>query len=87
MYQTPATTRSNTEVRLTPTEFTRFCPGSQGGAEWNGPAYSPQSNLVYVPEIDWCTSVNLAQISAMKGSTGKPWSGSLDSSFGKQGSC
>lgn len=38
IYQTPATTRSNTEARLTPTEFTRFCPGSQGGAEWNGPA-------------------------------------------------
>src|SRR5690348_14551273 len=27
----------------------------------------PQQNLIYVPEIDWCTSVKLARLSAMKG--------------------
>lgn len=83
-YQTVATTRDNVNAPLTPANFTRFCPGSQGGAEWNGPAYSPEQNLVYVPEIDWCTSVKLAPISEMKGAPGKPWNGSYDSSFGKQ---
>ncbi len=83
-YQTVATTRENVNAPLTDAKFTRFCPGSQGGAEWNGPAYSPQQNLVYVPEIDWCTSIKLATLSAMKGTPGKPWNGSHDSSFGKQ---
>lgn len=83
-YQTVATTRENVSTPLTDTKFTRFCPGSQGGAEWNGPAYSPQQNLVYVPEIDWCTSVKLAPLTAMKGAPGKPWNGSYDSTFGKQ---
>lgn len=83
-YQTVATTRENVEAPLSSTDFTRFCPGSQGGAEWNGPAYSPRHNLVYVPEIDWCTSVKLAPISAMKGAVGKPWAGSHDGSFGTQ---
>ena len=83
-YQAVATTRENVNAPLTDTKFTHFCPGSQGGAEWNGPAYSPQHNLVYVPEIDWCTSVKLAPLSSMKGERGKPWSGSHDSSFGTQ---
>lgn len=83
-YETAATTRENVNAPLTDAKFTRFCPGSQGGAEWNGPAYSPQQNFVYVPEIDWCTSIKLAPLSAMKGAPGKPWNGSYDSSFGKQ---
>ena len=36
-----------------------FCPGSTGGAEWNGPGYDPQNNLIYVGEVDWCTTVTL----------------------------
>jgi alcohol dehydrogenase (cytochrome c) len=83
-YQTVATTRSNVDTPLTTAAFTRFCPGSQGGAEWNGPAYSPEENLVYVPEIDWCSSVQLAPAAAMKGGPGKVWSGAHDQSFGKQ---
>jgi alcohol dehydrogenase (cytochrome c) len=30
------------------------CPGTDGGVEWNGPAYSPATNLVYVGSVDWC---------------------------------
>ena len=29
----------------------RFCPGAVGGAEWNGPAYDPQTNLILIGEI------------------------------------
>jgi alcohol dehydrogenase (cytochrome c) len=37
----------------------RFSPGANGGSEWNGPAYDPQTNLVLVGGIEWCTSVKL----------------------------
>jgi len=30
------------------------CPGALGGVEWNGPAYSPQTNALYVGAVDWC---------------------------------
>jgi glucose dehydrogenase len=55
----PTTTRANTEAPLT-TEGTRFCPGTQGGSEWNGAAFSPVHNLIYVPTADWCATVKIA---------------------------
>ena len=27
-----------------------------GGSQWNGPAYNPGTNLLYVPAVDWCTT-------------------------------
>jgi alcohol dehydrogenase (cytochrome c) len=30
------------------------CPGTDGGVEWNGPAFDPLTNLVYVGTVDWC---------------------------------
>ena len=83
-YQAVATTREDFDAPLTSAKFTRFCPGSQVGAEWNGPAYSAQTNLVYVPEIDWCTSVQLTPVNQMRGGPGQPWSGAHDKGFGKQ---
>ena len=38
---------------------TLFCPGTQGGVEWNGAAYSPLANALYVGAVDWCTQVQL----------------------------
>ena len=40
VYRKPVTTVSNAEAAMT-TEGTRFCPGTQGGAEWNGAAFDP----------------------------------------------
>jgi len=53
VYQVPITTRMNAErhVGRTPT---RVCPGIHGGVEWNGPAYDPNTHLLYVPAVDWC---------------------------------
>ena len=34
----------------------RACPGVLGGSQWNGPAYNPGTNLLYVPAVDWCTT-------------------------------
>lgn len=59
LWSVPTTTRSNIEAPLTHTASTRFCPGTQGGTEWNGPAYEPRLNLVFTGAVDWCASVRL----------------------------
>ena len=53
LYETPVTTRSNTDVPLTK-EGVRACPGVLGGVLWNGPAFNPRTNMLYVPAVDWC---------------------------------
>ena len=57
-WKTPVTTIENIDVPVT-TEGTHFCPGTAGGVLWNGPAYSPQTNLVYVNSVDWCTTLKI----------------------------
>jgi alcohol dehydrogenase (cytochrome c) len=57
--QTPTTTRLNADVPLSRTHPTHFCPGIQGGNEWNGAAYSPQTNSLYAGAVDWCGNVQL----------------------------
>jgi glucose dehydrogenase len=78
LYATEITTRENTKAPLT-RAGTRFCPGTQGGSEWNGPAYSPQTNLIYTGTVDWCTTVRVADPSKLISvPLGQPWSGSAD---------
>jgi alcohol dehydrogenase (cytochrome c) len=57
--QTATTTRTNVDVPLSRDSVTRFCPGIQGGNEWNGAAYSPQTNALYAAAVDWCARVQL----------------------------
>ena len=57
--QTPTTTRLSADVPLSRTRSTRFCPGIQGGNEWNGAAYSPLTNSIYTGAVDWCANVQL----------------------------
>jgi alcohol dehydrogenase (cytochrome c) len=80
-----ATTRANAETPLSSARMTRFCPGTQGGVEWNGPTFHRELGLVYVNAIDWCTSVKLQPLDALKGTLGMPWSGMDDpeNPFGK----
>ncbi len=54
LYEVPVTTRLNVEVPLKSTEGTRVCPGVQGGVQWNGPAFNPRTNMLYVNAVDWC---------------------------------
>jgi PQQ-dependent dehydrogenase (methanol/ethanol family) len=83
LYSKPVTRVLNVEAPMT-TAGTRFCPGSQGGAEWNGPAYSPVNNLIFTGEVDWCTTVHLASVEALaKSPAGTPWSGATNG-FGTQ---
>lgn len=83
-YVTPVTTIENVEAPLT-SQGTRFCPGVNGGIEWNGPSYSPATNTLYVNSIDWCTTVSVAPASKLEGKDGLPWTGSaeLRQPFGK----
>lgn len=78
LYATAITRRENTEAPLT-TEGTHFCPGTQGGSEWNGPAYSPDTNFLYSGTVDWCTTVRIDDPEKVASvAYGQPWSGSAD---------
>ncbi len=47
-------THLNADKPLLPGVETRVCPGTLGGAEWNGPAYDPVDRMLFVPSVDWC---------------------------------
>ncbi len=55
-FKLPVTTQLNHDVPLTP-QGVRVCPVA--GVQWNGPAYSPMTGLLYVNAIDWCTVFKL----------------------------
>jgi alcohol dehydrogenase (cytochrome c) len=59
MYQVPTTTRENVDVPLSRDTPVRFCPGIQGGNEWNGAAFHPGLNTILVGGVDWCATVTL----------------------------
>jgi len=83
LYATPITTRLNDTTPLSTTP-TRFCPGAAGGSSWNGPAYSPETNLFYDGTVDWCVTVTLdpSQLSRKPGQT---WTGTdVAAQFGRR---
>jgi alcohol dehydrogenase (cytochrome c) len=83
LYQVPTTTRENMDLRLTVSGPLRFCPGTQGGTEWNGPAYLPSLNLLVVGAVDWCTSLKLLRPdSSIATKPGTPWTGAMGQGFG-----
>jgi len=55
VYETAVTTRENADTPVITTP-TRACPGVLGGTEWNGPAYSPSTGMLYVAAVDWCAT-------------------------------
>lgn len=76
LYREPMTRVENANASFSAGNSVHFCPGSVGGAEWNGPAYDPMTNLIMIGEVEWCTTVTLApakEIAAVE--PGKPWSG------------
>jgi alcohol dehydrogenase (cytochrome c) len=78
LYATPITTRDNVTAPLTKAG-TRFCPGAGGGSEWNGPAYDPDTNLVFDGTVDRCTTVHLSDdAKIISVPTGRPWTGDGD---------
>ena len=73
--QTQVATRLNENVPLSRDTLTRFCPGITGGVEWNGAAYSPITNLLYVGAVDRCISVRLRKDTVAVPTTGRQWMG------------
>src|SRR5882724_10468231 len=57
IYSVPFTNRLNVDAPVTTTPA-RVCPGTLGGQEWNGSAYSATQNLLSVPATDWCAELN-----------------------------
>ena len=58
IYRTPVTKIENAETPLEIGKPVYFCPGITGGAEWNGPSFNPENNLVYIGEMEWCTTAS-----------------------------
>jgi alcohol dehydrogenase (cytochrome c) len=76
LYRTPVTRIENAAAPFAIGNAVHFCPGTVGGAEWNGPAYDPRTNLVLIGEVDWCATVTMQkdeQIRKVK--FGQAWSG------------
>ncbi len=75
IFQSATTTRENADVPLSRSARVRFCPGIQGGNEWNGAAFHPALNTLYTGAVDWCANVQLAEQVAVP-SAGAIWFGS-----------
>lgn len=76
LYQVPTTTRENADVPLSRDKPIRFCPGIQGGNEWNGAAFHPALNTLYVGAVDWCVTVQLERTPTPP-PAGQIWFGSV----------
>jgi len=75
LYIRPTTTRQNVDTPLSRDHTTRFCPGITGGSEWNGAAYSPNTNSLYVGAVDWCATVQLKRDTTTIPPAGTTWLG------------
>lgn len=82
-YSVPTTSHVNTKVPLTHLRSTRFCPGTQGGSEWNGPAYNPGLNLVFVGAVDWCASIRLIHPDSVTKPLDPSFTGAVGGGFGQ----
>ncbi|MDE2403789.1 MAG: PQQ-binding-like beta-propeller repeat protein [Sphingomonadales bacterium] len=45
----------------------RHCPGTLGGAEWNGAAFSPAAGALYVNSVHWCSTTQQAPHQSIAG--------------------
>lgn len=76
LYRTPVTKIENADVPFEVGKPVYFCPGISGGAEWNGPSYNPENNLVYIGEMEWCTTVSRQSDDTVKNwPAALPWFG------------
>ena len=83
IYKTAVTTISNIKAPFNSTRNTRFCPGTHGGVQYNGPSFNPAENAVFVNSVDWCVSIKLAPQIPAPGVVGEPYTGGVeDAKFG-----
>jgi alcohol dehydrogenase (cytochrome c) len=81
-FKTQVTRVENADAPLTQ-EGTRFLPGTQGGTNWFGSSYSPPLNALFVPTIDWATTLKLGGPESLKHDPPQPFIGSANG-FGEQ---
>jgi alcohol dehydrogenase (cytochrome c) len=76
LYRAPVTKIENVAATFEPGTAVYFCPGSVGGAEWNSPAYVPETNLILVGEVEWCDTVWPKDVNELRSvKVGQPWAG------------
>jgi len=78
LYQVPTTTRLNATTPMSRDRTVRFCPGTTGGSEWNGAAYYPPLNTLFVGAVDWCAKVQLAPRGTPPPPPGQVWFGAAN---------
>jgi alcohol dehydrogenase (cytochrome c) len=95
VYEVAVTRRENIDLPPTP-EGVRACPGPLGGVQWNGPAFNPRTNMLYVLSVDWCGTFRKAnqlehvmgrnymggRFTADPGEPGHGWLTAIDASTG-----
>ncbi|WP_051377982.1 pyrroloquinoline quinone-dependent dehydrogenase [Derxia gummosa] len=54
LFKLPLVTQLNTTAEIPLAPGIRICPIA--AVQWNGPAYSPLNNLLYLGAIDWCAT-------------------------------
>jgi alcohol dehydrogenase (cytochrome c) len=76
LYRTPVTRIENAEEPFAVDKDVHFCPGTGGGEEWNSPAYDPLTNLIFTPDVEWCSTVRLQTREEIAAAPlGQPWTG------------
>ncbi|MGD8870453.1 MAG: PQQ-binding-like beta-propeller repeat protein, partial [Gemmatimonadota bacterium] len=60
LYETPIARLENQDVPP-PIDGVHACPGVNGGVLWNGAAYSPGRDLLFIGAIDWCATYASAE--------------------------
>lgn len=73
-FKVPVTRIENVDAPMTK-EGTRYLPGTSGGTNWYGPSYSPQVNALFVPAVDWASTIKLGGPETLEPTT-KPFVGS-----------
>jgi len=58
----------NIDIPLTE-QGVRHCPGTLGGAEWNGAAYAPPARTLYVNTVHWCSTTQIFDDKYIEGSS------------------
>jgi alcohol dehydrogenase (cytochrome c) len=78
--EVPTTTRTNVDVPLARDHLVHFCPGFVGGVEWNGAAFSPATNTLFVGAVDWCAQIQLKRDTIAVPAIGTSWFGNQNPS-------
>lgn len=67
VWRLPVSERSNVDKPPT-IAGVHICPGWIGGVEWNGPAYDPQTNDIYVNSVHACATYKIGEVRYTQGS-------------------